>query len=227
MLNPRTIDAPFALAPSEPRVARHALAERLFHWILAASFLTLIVSAFGPILGWKVDWVAIHWIAGIVMTLAILFHVGRALLSLDFWSMMVDRTDLRNLWRGLVCQLSRRGPLPGRPGKYELGQKLFHWGIAGVAAGLVATGLLMLAKLDTPFWQRDPYWLSETTWGIVYTIHGICATLAVPMIILHVYFVLRPEHLHLLRTMMTGWETRREYLDDTDTSRWRPEELKE
>ena len=44
MLNPRTIDAPFALAPSEPRVARHALAERLFHWILAASFLILIVS---------------------------------------------------------------------------------------------------------------------------------------------------------------------------------------
>ena len=31
MLNPRTIDAQFALAPSEPRVARHALAERLFH----------------------------------------------------------------------------------------------------------------------------------------------------------------------------------------------------
>ena len=47
-----------------------------------------------------------------------------------------------------------------------------------MAAGLVATGLLMLAKLDTPFWQRNPYWLSETTWGIVYTIHGICATLA-------------------------------------------------
>jgi formate dehydrogenase gamma subunit len=227
MLSPRTIDAPFALAPSEPRVARHALAERLFHWILAASFLILIVSAFGPILGWKFDWVPTHWVAGIVMTLAILFHLGRALLSLEFWSMMVDRIDLQDLWRGVVGQLSRRGPLPGKPGKYELGQKLFHWGIAGVATGLVATGLPMLAKLDTPFWQRNPSWLSETTWGIVYTIHGICATLAVPMIIVHVYFVLRPEHVHLLRTMVTGWETRREYLDDTDTSRWRPEELKE
>jgi formate dehydrogenase gamma subunit len=226
MLNPRTLDTQVAPAPSEPRVARHALGERLFHWILAASFLTLLVSAFGPILGWKFNWVATHWIAGIVMTLAILYHLGRALLSLEFWSMMVDRIDLRDLWRGLVGQLSRRGPLPGKPGKYELGQKAFHWGIAGVAAGLVVTGLLMLAKLDSPLWQRNPYWLSETTWGIVYTIHGICATVSVAMIILHVYFVLRPEHLHLLRTMVTGWETRREYLEDTDTSRWQPEELK-
>jgi len=227
MLNPRTIDARFTRAPSEPRVARHALAERLFHWILAASILVLIVSAFAPIFGWKFHWVAIHWIAGIVMTLVILFHLGRALVSLEFWSMMVDRIDLRDLWRGAVGQLSRRGPLPGKPGKYELGQKLFHWGIAAVAVGLVATGLLMLAKLDTPFWQRNPYWLSETTWGIVYTIHGLCATVTLAMIVVHVYFVLRPEHIHLLRTMVTGWETRREYLEDTDTSRWRPEELKE
>jgi formate dehydrogenase gamma subunit len=227
MLNPRAFDAPFALAPSEPRVVRHAMAERLFHWILAASFFTLIVSAFGPILGWQFDWVATHWVAGIVMTLAIVFHLGRALVSLEFWSMMVDRIDLRDVWRGLTTQLKGRGPLAGKPGKYELGQKLFHWGIAGVAVLLIATGLLMLAKLDTPFWQRNPYWLSETTWGIVYTIHGICATLAVPMIIVHVYFVLRPEHIHLLRTMVTGWETRREYLDDTDPARWRPEEIKE
>jgi formate dehydrogenase subunit gamma len=227
MLNPRTIDARFTRAPSEPRVARHALAERLFHWILAASILVLIVSAFAPIFGWKFHWVAIHWIAGIVMTLVILFHLGRALASLEFWSMMVDRIDLRDLWRGAVGQLSRRGPLPGKPGKYELGQKLFHWGIAAVAVGLVATGLLMLAKLDTPFWQRNPYWLSETTWGIVYAIHGLCATVTLAMIIVHVYFVLRPEHRHLLRTMVTGWETRREYLEDTDTSRWQPKELKE
>src|SRR4029077_3799958 len=75
MLNPRAIDSPFTRAPSEPRVARHALAERLFHWILAASFLILIVTAFGPILGWKFEWVATHWIAGIVMTLVILFHL--------------------------------------------------------------------------------------------------------------------------------------------------------
>jgi formate dehydrogenase gamma subunit len=227
VLSSKAIDAPITIASSEPKVARHALAERLFHWILAASTLILIVSAFGPIFGWKFEWVAVHWVAGIVMTLAILFHLGRALVSLEFWTMMVDRIDLRDVWRGLTTHLKGRGPLPGKPGKYELGQKLFHWGIAGVAVLLIATGLLMLAKLDTPFWQRDPYWLSEFTWGIIYTIHGICATLAVGMVIVHVYFVLRPDHIHLLRTMVTGWETRREYLDDTDPARWRAEEIKE
>ena len=219
-------DARIAITSSEPKILRHGLAERLFHWILAASFLTLLVSAFGPILGWKFDWVPIHWVAGIVMTLAILFHLWRALLSLDFWLMMIDRTDLRDVRRG-VNALEGHGPLPGRPGKYELGQKLFHWGIAGVAAGLIATGLLMLAKLDTPFWQRDPYWLSEFAWGIVYTVHGFFALLAVPMIILHLYFVLRPENIFLLRSMVTGWITRREYLNHTDPARWRPEELEE
>ena len=227
MRSPEIVDASRALVAGDEKVERHALQERLFHWTLAASFFVLIVSGFGPILGWKFDWVAVHWIAGVVVTLAIAFHLGRALMSLEFWSMMVDRIDLRNLWRGFIVQVKRRGPLPGKPGKYELGQKLFHWGIAAVATGLVATGLLMLAKLDTPFWQRDPYWLSESAWGIVYTIHGLCAAVACAMVIVHVYFVLRPEHVHLLRTMVTGWETRREYLEDTDPARWRPEELEE
>ena len=56
------------------------------------------------------------------MTLVILFHLGRALLSLEFWSMMVDRIDLRDLWRGVVGQLSRREPLPGKPGNTSWGR---------------------------------------------------------------------------------------------------------
>lgn len=227
MLAPEATDVRIAIASNEPKVARHALAERLFHWILAASFLTLLVSAFGPIFGWRFDWVPLHVGAGIVLILAVLLHLWRALFSLDFWSMMIDRADLRNALRGLVSVVEGRGPLPGKPAKYEVGQKLFHWGIAGLVLVLIATGLLMLAKLDTPFWQRNPYWLSEFTWGIIYTIHDLFAVLAVSMIILHLYFVLRPHTIFLLRSMVTGWITRREYLDDFDPQRWRPEELKE
>ena len=33
----------------------------------------------------------------------------------------------------------------------------------------------MWRKVDTPFWQRDPYWLSTDAWGVVYAIHGVAA----------------------------------------------------
>lgn len=225
MVTREALDTPVVVASSEPRVLRHALPERLFHWTLAISFLTLLVSAFGPILGWQFDWVPLHWGAGIVLTLAVLFHLGRALFSLDFWSMMIDRADLRNAWRGLVSVLSGRGALPGKPAKYPLMQKLFHWGMAGWVLVLIATGLLMLAKLDTPFWQRNPYWLSEFTWGIIYTIHGLFALAAVPLIIMHVYFAVRPDKIFLLRSMIVGWMTRREYLDNHDSDRWEAERV--
>ena len=54
-----------ALAAKVPeRVKRHSLAARMFHWIMAASMLTLLVTALVPILGLKFAWVQIHWIVG-------------------------------------------------------------------------------------------------------------------------------------------------------------------
>lgn len=210
-------------AVPQERVIRHPLAERLFHWTMAASVLTLLVTAFAPIFGWDFDWVTIHWIAGIVLTAAVLFHIVRAIFILDFWSMMIDRSDLQNAWRGVAYVALGAGPAPTKPGKYPLLQKLFHWGMAGWLLVLIATGLLMLAKLDTPFWQRDPYWLSEFTWGIVYTIHGYFALTTVALLMMHIYFAVRPDKIFLLRSMILGWVTRRDYLDNHDPQRWRAE----
>lgn len=214
-------------AAREERVIRHPLAERLFHWVLAASVLTLLVTAFGPILGWDFDWVTIHWIAGLVLTAAVLYHIVRAIFALDFWSMMVDRVDMQNAWRAVLLVMGRDTPAPEKSGKYPLMQKLFHWGMAGWILVLIATGLLMLAKLDTPFWQRDPYWLSDFTWGIIYTIHGFFALATITLIMMHVYFALRPDKIFLLRSMVMGWITRREYLDNHDPSRWKPKSADE
>src|SRR5438552_7321856 len=43
------------------RVKRHSLGARMFHWVMAASMLTLLFTAFVPILGLKFAWVEIHW----------------------------------------------------------------------------------------------------------------------------------------------------------------------
>lgn len=222
MVTRETADILTATAKEE-RVIRHTLTERLFHWVVAASVLTLLVTAFGPILGWDFDWVPIHWIAGLVLTAAVVFHIARAIFSMDFWSMMVDRIDLRNAWRAVLFMSGRDVPAPPRPGKYPLMQKLFHWGIAVWILVLIVTGLLMLAKLDTPFWQRNPYWLSDATWGIIYTVHGYFALTTIALVMMHIYFAVRPDKIFLLRSMILGWITHREYLDNHDPRHWRAE----
>jgi hypothetical protein len=55
--------APDVLAAIPERVPRHSLVARAFHWLMAASMLTLLFTAFLPKVGVKFDWVAFHWIA--------------------------------------------------------------------------------------------------------------------------------------------------------------------
>src|SRR3981189_163036 len=57
------------------RIPRHSLVARLYHWIMAASMLTLLITAFLPKVGPQFDWVTWHWIAGSVLTAPVIFHV--------------------------------------------------------------------------------------------------------------------------------------------------------
>ena len=191
---------------SADRIERHKFVDRAYHWLMAASVLILLVTAFLPILGIKFEWVAIHWVTGLVLTLIVLFHIIRATIWQSFWSMMIDGTDLK-------------APF-AKPGKYNLAQKLYHLAISVLILSTIATGLLMWRKVDTPFWQRDPYWLSTDSWGVVYAIHGLAAMALVTMVIIHVYFALRPDEWHLTRSMLRGWMTRKEYADHHDPRRW-------
>lgn len=205
------------------RVRRHLLIDRLFHWTLAGSVLTLLVTAFAPILGWDIAWVQVHWITGIVLGVIVLFHVARALIRLDLWSMLPDRKDMVSAWRGTLLTLGFRSQPPEKPGKYELMQKLYHWGIAGWIFVLIATGGVMLAKINTPFWQRSPYFLTDFQWGIVYSIHDFFALGLITLIIMHVYFAVRPDKIFLLRSMIVGWITEKELEAEHEPNRWRGE----
>ncbi len=202
------------------RMVRHHLIDRLYHWIMACSMVTLLVTAFAPLLGWSFGWVTIHWIAGVILALLVGYHIIRAIGWQDIWAMTPGLADLCGVWRTAARALSRRGPTAGLPGKYTLLQKLYHWGIASMVLALIGTGALMLSKIDTPFWQRNPYWLSQDTWGIVYTVHDFCALFALSLVMVHIYFGLRPEKLWLLRSMILGWITRGEYLANHDPKRW-------
>src|SRR5581483_1599954 len=102
-------------------------------------------------------------------------HIVRAVLWQDFWSMVFGPRDVTSSWRFARRVLGFGGPPPQLDAKYSPLQKLFHLLIAIVVLAIVVSGLLMLAKIDTPFWRRNPYWLADTQWGLVYVVHGLCA----------------------------------------------------
>lgn len=201
------------------RIVRHALADRLFHWVGAACVLILLGTAFLPILGLEFGWVTLHWVTGLVLMAAVVFHIVRVLVRGTFGSMWLGRADFDDALEVVDATLARK--LPGRrPGKYSVAQKLIHHAFAVVVLSTLITGGLMLARVDTPWWQRNPYLLPDATWGIVYVLHGLAALLLVTMVMMHVYFALRPEKLKFTRAMIRGWITRQEFDEHHDPQRW-------
>jgi len=61
------------------RIVRHARADRVLHWLSAACVLTLLGTAFLPIVGVEFAWVTIHWVAGLVLAAAVLLHLVRVI----------------------------------------------------------------------------------------------------------------------------------------------------
>src|SRR5262245_39744954 len=111
--------APIA-APSE-RVLRHALFDRLYHWLMAASVLTLMGTAFLPIVGIKFEWLSLHWMTGIVLAVLVLIHIVRAVIWQDWRAMVPDGADIRDGFRKIRAAYGN-GPAPGKPGKYKIAQ---------------------------------------------------------------------------------------------------------
>ena len=212
-----------ALETSRPdlpaRVGRHSLAARLFHWVMAGAMFTLLLTAFLPIAGLRFPWVTWHWAAGLVLTASILFHVVHATVWLDFWSIWVGPRDIPELKTEILRELGHEVDGP-KPGKYPLGNRLYHTVIVLAGLGVVATGLFMMVRVRTPFFARNPYLLGDTVWGVTYVLHGVAGVALVGLVIAHVYFAVRPEKWWVTRSMLVGWITRREYLEHHDPERW-------
>jgi len=203
------------------RVMRHKPFDRLYHWFMAVCVIVLMATAFLPILGVKFEWLDIHWITGLVLTALILTHIVRALIFQDWRHMWIGFADLRELWRTAANLFGSRKE-PPLPGKYDASQKLYHFVVAVVILAVVGSGLLMLLKIDTPLWNRNPYLLSADTWGVIYVIHGMAAMAIVAIFIVHLYFTLTPPGWYMLRAMIRGWISSKEYAQHYDAARWKP-----
>jgi cytochrome b subunit of formate dehydrogenase len=201
-------------------VPRHSLAARLFHWIMAASMFTLLLTAFLPKVGMQFDWVTYHWIAGSVLTVSILFHIIHASFFMDFWSIWPDRIDLRDAWGRILRFVGKPEPPPDRFAKYPLENKLYHGAIIAAGLSSIVTGVFMMFRVRTIVFPRTPYLFSDMTWGMMYVLHGLAGVGLITLIMVHVYFGLRPEKRPITNSMIVGWMSRDFYLDEHDPARW-------
>jgi formate dehydrogenase subunit gamma len=192
--------------PASGRMIRHAGVDRGFHWITALTMFVLLATSLLPVVGIRFAWVEIHWIAGLVLTAAVLFHLVRSLFFRPLRLMVPRPSDVAELGGA-------------RAGKYSLAQKLMHLAFALALLTAIVTGILLMIKAGTPIFERDPYVFSLRTWGVLTILHDLSAFGSLFLVMLHVYFSLRPEKRLYLRAMVSGWVSREELRRYHDTDK--------
>jgi cytochrome b subunit of formate dehydrogenase len=212
--------SPELTAKLPARIPRHSFAARMFHWIMAASMLTLLFTAFLPKVGVRFNWVAYHWIAGTVLTASILFHIVHATFYMDFWAIWPDRADLEDAWKRFNRFMGRSAALPRKFAKYPLENKLYHGAVLVTGMSVILTGVFMMFRVKTIFFPRNPYLFGDMTWGLMYVLHGLAGVGLITLVIVHIYFAVRPEKLEITESMIFGSMSREFYLKEHDPRRW-------
>lgn len=194
------------------RVVRHEAIDRAFHWIMALSIFALIFTGIAPIIGLRIAWLQIHWIAGLLLTFIVIFHIIRSMFWQDFKSMILGPKDFGEPFNA-----------EQRPGKYSFEQKGMHWAVTVVVLGVIVTGVLLFMQIDTPFWDRTNS-MPESQLGLVFLLHGLSTLALVALAATHIYFALRPEKLFYTRSMVSGWMSEDELKANHDANLWTPKE---
>jgi len=202
------------------RVPRHNLSARLFHAIMALSMLALLFTAFLPKVGVQFPWVTYHWIAGMVLSISVLYHIFDAFFYQDFWSIWPDKIDMEDAQSRVKHALGQSAPEVRKFAKYPLENKLYHLVVMLAGLSAIVTGLFMMKRVRTPIFTRNPYLFGDMTWGWMYVLHGLAGVGFVALVTVHIYMAIRPEKFFITKSMIFGWMSRENYLEHHDPRRW-------
>jgi len=155
-----------------------------------------------------------------VLTVSIVFHVIHASFWLDFWSIWANKADLQDAVRRIRRFMGWSAPPPRKFAKYPLENKLYHGAIIVAGLSAIATGVFMMFRVRTIFFPRNPYLFSDMTWGMIYVLHGLAGLGLIALIMVHIYFGIRPEKRPVTKSMILGWMGREFYLEEHDPQRW-------
>jgi cytochrome b subunit of formate dehydrogenase len=200
------------------KIERHSLGARVFHWIMSVAMLALLVTAFAPVIGWQFPWVTLHWIAGVLLIATVVYHIIHAIGWQDFWSMF--RIGASEGVAHVRHILSSKAPAPPKAGKYAFDHRMYHHAIVVTTLSAIVTGVLMMVRIDTPFFTRNPYLFNDATWGIMYVVHGLSGVALIVLVAAHIYFAVRPEKRWMLWSMINGFIDREKYLEHFDPRKW-------
>lgn len=214
---PVAVEGPGAASLPE-RIVRHPMASRFFHWTMSIAMFALLITGFLPVLGVHFEWLTIHWVAGLVLIGLVVFHIIHSVFFMNLKNVWISSQDWAEFKQEAQHVLSGGKP-PPKPGKYPVDQKLFHNLVTLAALGVIVTGFFMLFRVDAIF-ARNPYMFSDSTWGLIYVLHGLSAVGLVGFTIAHVYFAVLPEKRWMTISMIAGWITKKDYLAHHDPARW-------
>ena len=194
------------------RIVRFSLAERIAHWVHAASFFTLLLTGLmvmshkflflSVMVGGIQNARIIHKLAGIVFALGtVLIFVlgdhkafGRWLKDITTWG-KVDLDFLKEFPKEF---LGGHANLPEQ-GRFNSGEKVNSLFILTGGAVLMTTGLMM--------WFADAMPLVIVRWA--YPVHNLTALLMAAVVIAHMYLgLLHPGSKEAINGMLRGTVTR-------------------
>ena len=209
------VDRDDKLRPGDPVIVdRYTTSARINHWITATCLILLAVSGlalFYPdlffltaLFGGGANTRALHPWLGVV----VLF--GFYGLFFRFWrACLFVRDDLA--WMlGVPDLLAGREEKVPEAGRYNPGQKMFFWAMAGLIIILLATGLVIWDQYFDRYTSVD-----QKRWAVL--VHSICAVLAICAVITHVSMVIweRGTLRAMTRGHVTGgwaWKHHRKWL---------------
>ena len=202
-------------------VSRYRGYTRLNHWVTAACMIILLISGlsfFHPSLFWLTNlfgggqttrW--LHPIVGVVLVASFF------LLFLQMWKLNLPRREDRVWLSHLGDVVSNHEERLPELGKYNAGQKLVFWAMAGLIVVLIVTGV-MIWEAQLPLWAAQaPSLASIPARRIAVAIHALAAVAMILVFILHVYaaFWTRGTLRAMTRGTVTGgwaWRHHRKWL---------------
>lgn len=157
------------------RILRQSLSNRLIHGLIAVSTFALFFSGFGqmpmygrygisalPGMAWSADYritLVMHYVAGAVLTFAVVWHIAHALLGRRF-AILPRRGDIKESAQIIAAMLGRGEEPPSH--KYLAEQRLAYAFIGSMTLVVVASGLVKVYK-NLPGVDLDPMFLWVAT----------------------------------------------------------------
>ena len=115
----------------------------------------------------------------------------------------------------------------GKPAPPPDASPSIRWRTSSITASIVLAGLAVdrYRRVHddagrTIFFPRNPYLFSDMTWGMMYVLHGLAGVGLIALVMVHVYFGMRPEKRAITKSMIFGWMGRDFYLEEHDPARW-------